>query len=91
MRSDDIILELIKELRKEVSPLFRVCESIALVDMIASFGQVTTIRDYVRPEIEETLALKSARHPILDKVTLCLSNKTSYAFCTKCCLTENGK
>jgi DNA mismatch repair protein MSH4 len=69
MRSDAVILELVKELRREVSPLFRVCESVALVDMIASFGQVTTTRDYVRPEIEETLALKSAKHPILDKVT----------------------
>ncbi|KAL6904249.1 muts domain V domain-containing protein [Trichoderma evansii] len=67
MRSDAVILELVKKLRKEVSPLFRVCESVALVDMIASFGQVTTTRDYVRPEIEETLALKSAKHPILDK------------------------
>jgi DNA mismatch repair protein MSH4 len=91
MRSDDVILELVKELRKEVSPLFRVCESIALVDMIASFGQVTTTRDYVKPEIEETLALKSARHPILDKVTLCSSSKTFDACCTKCCPTENGK
>lgn len=69
LRSDQVILKLVKDLRKEVSPLFRVCESIALLDMIASFGQVTTTRDYVRPLIEETLALKSARHPILDKVT----------------------
>ncbi|UKZ66454.1 uncharacterized protein TrAtP1_007628 [Trichoderma atroviride] len=67
LRSDQIILELVKDLRKEVSPLFRVCESIALLDMIASFGQVTTTRDYVRPLIEDTLALKAARHPILDK------------------------
>ncbi|PNP46790.1 hypothetical protein TGAMA5MH_01742 [Trichoderma gamsii] len=67
LRSDEIILKLVKDLRKEISPLFRVCESIALLDMIASFGQVTTTRDYVRPLIEETLALKSARHPILDK------------------------
>ncbi|KAL7793031.1 DNA mismatch repair protein [Trichoderma ceciliae] len=67
MRSDAVIQDLVKELRREVPPLFRVCESIALVDMIASFGQITTTRDYVRPEIEETLALKSAKHPILDK------------------------
>lgn len=69
MRSDAAIRDLVKELRRQVPPLFRVCESIALVDMISSFGQVTTTRDYVRPGIEDTLALKSARHPILDKVT----------------------
>ncbi|KAL7809729.1 DNA mismatch repair protein [Trichoderma gracile] len=67
MRSDAAIRDLVKELRRQVPPLFRVCESIALVDMISSFGQVTTTRDYVRPGIEDTLALKSARHPILDK------------------------
>ncbi|EHK18134.1 uncharacterized protein TRIVIDRAFT_194557 [Trichoderma virens Gv29-8] len=67
MRSDAVIRGLVKELRRQVSPLFRVCESIALVDMISSFGQITTTRDYVRPNIEDTLALKSARHPILDK------------------------
>jgi DNA mismatch repair protein MSH4 len=69
MRSDAAIRDLVKELRRQVPPLFRVCESIALVDMISSFGQVTTTRDYVRPGIEDTLALKAARHPILDKVT----------------------
>ncbi|KAL7924326.1 muts domain V domain-containing protein [Trichoderma austrokoningii] len=67
LRSDAIILELVENLRKEISPLFRVCDSIALMDMIASFAQVTTTRDYVRPEFDQTLALKSARHPILDK------------------------
>ncbi|RFU76600.1 dna mismatch repair msh4 [Trichoderma arundinaceum] len=67
MRSDTVIRDLVSKLRQVVPPLFRVCESIALVDMIASFGQITTTRDYVRPGIEETLALKSAKHPILDK------------------------
>ncbi|KAL7960411.1 muts domain V domain-containing protein [Trichoderma compactum] len=67
MRSDAAIRGLVRELRRQVSPLFRICESIALVDMISSFGQITTTRDYVRPNIEDTLALKSARHPILDK------------------------
>lgn len=69
MRSDAAVRDLVKELRRQVSPLFRICESIALVDMISSFGQITTTQDYVRPNIEDTLALKSARHPILDKVT----------------------
>ncbi|KAL5092472.1 hypothetical protein Trisim1_001725 [Trichoderma cf. simile WF8] len=67
MRSDAAVRDLVKELRRQVSPLFRICESIALVDMISSFGQITTTQDYVRPNIEDTLALKSARHPILDK------------------------
>lgn len=55
-------------LRQASPQLFRVCESVALVDMIASFAQLATIRDYVRPEVTDTLALKAARHPVLDRV-----------------------
>ncbi|TWU72909.1 MutS protein msh4 [Metarhizium rileyi] len=68
MRSDKVIQELIMDLRESSPQLFRVCESVALVDMIASFAQVATIRGYVRPEILGTLALKAARHPILDNI-----------------------
>ncbi|KAF7558757.1 hypothetical protein G7046_g5408 [Stylonectria norvegica] len=67
IRSDSVIQSLLNDLRQEVPHLFRVCESVALVDMISSFGQLATTRDYVRPDISGTLALKSARHPILDK------------------------
>ncbi|CAM1511954.1 Fc.00g094670.m01.CDS01 [Cosmosporella sp. VM-42] len=67
IRSDSVIQSLLKELRHEAPHLFRVSESVALVDMISSFGQLATTRDYVRPDISGTLALKSARHPVLDK------------------------
>jgi DNA mismatch repair protein MSH4 len=69
IQSDAVVQKLIKELQHEVPCLFRVSESVALVDMIASFVQVTTLHDYVRPDITGTLALKAARHPILDKVS----------------------
>lgn len=68
IRSDAVIAELIKKLRIEAPHLFRVCESVALVDMISAFGQLATTRDYVKPDITGTLALKAARHPILDNV-----------------------
>ncbi|KFA76066.1 hypothetical protein S40288_00279 [Stachybotrys chartarum IBT 40288] len=67
IRSDQVIQDLMVELRREAPHLFRICESVALVDMISSFAQLATTRDYVRPEITGTLALKAARHPILDK------------------------
>lgn len=68
LRSDNIIQTLITDLRQEVPHLFRLCESIALVDMVSSFGQLATTRDYVRPELDTAMALKGARHPVLDKV-----------------------
>lgn len=68
MRSDSLVQALIAELRQDVPHLFRLCESIALVDMISSFGQLATTRDYVRPEIDTAMGLQGARHPVLDKV-----------------------
>ena len=70
IRSDAIVHKLVKDIREEASSLFRICESVALVDMLSSFGQLATTRDYVKPEITGTLALKAARHPILDKVNM---------------------
>lgn len=68
MLSDKVIQELADAVRVHVPNLFRVCESIALLDMVAAFGQCTTTRDYVRPEVGHALALKGARHPICERV-----------------------
>ncbi|KAI1452640.1 DNA mismatch repair protein-like protein MutS [Annulohypoxylon moriforme] len=67
MLSDKVVQELLDAIRTHVPNLFRVCESIALLDMIAGFGQSATTRDYIRPEIGKTLALKGARHPICER------------------------
>ncbi|EMT60828.1 MutS protein like protein 4 [Fusarium odoratissimum] len=63
IRSDKVVQDLLKELRSDVPHLFRVCESVALVDMISSFAQLATTRDYVKPDLSTT----PARHPVLDK------------------------
>ncbi|KAI1128429.1 muts domain V [Nemania abortiva] len=68
MLSDKVIQQLLDGIREYVPELFRVCEGIALLDMVASFAQSATTRDYTRPEISEALALKSARHPICERV-----------------------
>ncbi|RKF82703.1 MutS protein-like protein 4 [Golovinomyces cichoracearum] len=68
LMSDKTIQELVNNIRGEIPILFRVCESIAMLDMIAAFGQIATTNDYVRPEITECIAIKSGRHPIREKV-----------------------
>lgn len=68
MQSDKVVRELLDAIRVQIPHLFRVCESIGLLDMLASFGQVVTTKDYVKPELKDALALKGARHPILDSV-----------------------
>ncbi|OHW91873.1 MutS domain V protein, partial [Colletotrichum incanum] len=67
MLSDKVIQDLIDSIRTQLQPLYRVCDSIALLDMLASFAQASFTHDWKRPEISDTLALKAARHPILDK------------------------
>ncbi|KAI0430231.1 DNA mismatch repair protein Msh4 [Xylaria sp. FL1042] len=68
MLSEKIIQQLLDNIREHVPELFRVCEGIALLDMVTSFAHSATTRDYVRPEIGDTLALKSARNPICERV-----------------------
>ena len=68
VHSDMIVSNLLEGIRTEARHLFRMCEAVGLLDMMASFGQVVTIGDYVRPRITDSLGLKGARHPILDTV-----------------------
>ncbi|KAG5956536.1 hypothetical protein E4U57_002549 [Claviceps arundinis] len=67
-RSDAIIQDLIVLLRESAAQLFRLCESVGLLDMVTSFAHLSILRDYVRPEFRGTFALKAARHPIMDKI-----------------------
>ena len=66
--SDRSIQKLIEKLRAEIAPLFKISNAIALLDVTASFAQLVTTQDYCRPELTRTLALKSGRHPIQEKI-----------------------
>ena len=66
--SDNLVQQLIKDIREEIEPLFHIREAIALLDMLVSFAQVSTTRDYSRPERTDTLAIKDGRHPIREVV-----------------------
>ncbi|KAJ9133304.1 MutS domain V [Pleurostoma richardsiae] len=67
MQSDKVIQQLLDAIRVEVPHLFRICEGIGLLDMLASFAHLTTTHDYVKPDLKDALVLKSARHPILEQ------------------------
>lgn len=68
MMSDRSIQDLINDVRTEVQPLFKISEGIAMLDMIASFAQLVTTQEYVRPELTDTLAIKAGRHPVKEKI-----------------------
>ncbi len=66
--SDRSIQELIDNLRAEIAPLFKISDAIALLDVTAAFAHLVTTQDYCRPELTRTLAIKSGRHPIREKI-----------------------
>lgn len=58
---------LIEAVRDHASSLFKICESLAMLDMICSFAQLATSLNYARPEQSDTLAVQASRHPIKEK------------------------
>lgn len=82
-RSDAIIQDLIVLLRESAAQLFRLCESVGLLDMVTSFAHLSILRDYVRPEFRGTFALKAARHPIMDKVCILSDTDTTSGWCNR--------
>ncbi|XP_065192315.1 mutS protein homolog 4-like isoform X2 [Sycon ciliatum] len=61
--------ELLTFVREHISCLYNLSECVSMADMLVSFSHACTLSDYVRPEFTNTLALKQARHPILDKIS----------------------
>ena len=69
--SDSTIQDLITNVRTFVAPLFRISESIALLDMFAAFSYLVITSDatFVKPELTpDTLAIKSGRHPLIERI-----------------------
>lgn len=48
----------------------QVSEALALLDMVVSFAHVSKFNDYVRPIFGETLDIRNARHPVLDRIDI---------------------
>lgn len=66
--SDQSIQDLTDDIRGDIAPLFKICEAIAMLDVVASFAQLVTTLDYCRPDLTDVLAIKSGRHPIREKI-----------------------
>ncbi|RVD81059.1 uncharacterized protein DFL_008937 [Arthrobotrys flagrans] len=68
LMSDRTIQKLIDAIRGEMFALYKVCEGVAMLDMISSFATLVTFYEYTRPEFKDTLAIKDGRHPIREKI-----------------------
>lgn len=65
--SNNVIQKLTEEIRTRMYVLFKACESIALLDMLASFAHLATTQSYVRPQLTDTLAIQAGRHALREK------------------------
>lgn len=66
--SDRTVQTLIDNIREDIAPLFKICDAIALLDMLSAFTHLATAQDYVSPELIDTLAVRDGRHAILEKI-----------------------
>ncbi|TLS26307.1 hypothetical protein PpBr36_04971 [Pyricularia pennisetigena] len=71
IQSEKVVENLVKELRTQIPRLIRLCQAIGYLDMLASFAHLVTISDYCRPDMASTVAVTSARHPIVEQ---CVAN-----------------
>ncbi|KAK4942231.1 MutS protein msh4 [Elasticomyces elasticus] len=65
---DHAVQQLMDQVRSKIHPLFKISESIALLDMLAGLAQLAATSDYIQPEITDTLAIQAGRHPIREKI-----------------------
>ncbi|KAL8388866.1 hypothetical protein RB595_008986 [Gaeumannomyces hyphopodioides] len=75
MRGAKAIGMLAHELRTQIPALIRLCQAVGYLDMLASLAHVVTASDYCRPEFSTNMALKKARHPLVEK---CVDNFVPY-------------
>lgn len=68
LMSDKTVQALISDVRQHMGSLFRICEGVGMLDMLASFAHLVTTQDYVRPQLSDTLAVRAGRHPIREKI-----------------------
>ena len=66
--SETVIQNLVDKVRADIAPLFKISDSIALLDMVAAFADLASRQDYCRPELITSLAIQCGRHPIHEKI-----------------------
>ena len=66
--SDQSVQQLIDSIREDISPFFVISNAIAYLDMLTTFSQLVTTRDYVKPDLTTALGIQDGRHPIIEKI-----------------------
>uniref|UniRef100_A0A8C6WBT6 DNA mismatch repair protein n=1 Tax=Nannospalax galili TaxID=1026970 RepID=A0A8C6WBT6_NANGA len=65
-----IVCKLLSEIYEYIHCLYKLSDTVSMLDMLLSFAHACTLSDYVRPEFTDTLAIKQGWHPILEKISV---------------------
>lgn len=65
-----IVCKLLGEIYEHIHCLYKLSDSVSMLDMLLSFANICTFSEYVRPEFTDTTAIKQGWHPILEKIAL---------------------
>lgn len=63
-----MLFEMFKELRKYISCIHDMCNSVADLDLIFSFAEYSMRSGMVRPVFGQCIDIENSRHPILDLI-----------------------
>ncbi|KAG0299673.1 MutS protein msh4 [Dissophora globulifera] len=63
-----IVSDLSGSIRQNIGVLCKTSEAIAMLDMLLSFAHLCSVKEYIRPEFTDTLAIKKGRHPGIEKL-----------------------
>ncbi|KRZ04566.1 MutS -like protein 4 [Trichinella zimbabwensis] len=64
--SDNVLNQLLTEMREDVISLYYLCDVISSLDMILSLSKCCERFQWIRPEFTDSLAVEKARHPVLE-------------------------
>lgn len=85
--ADVVISELLLKIRESIGCLYNFSEIVSTLDVLLAFAHARTTSTYTRPEFTQTLAIKNAKHPVLDKiVSNIVTNNVYSSEETKFCL-----
>ncbi|XP_052784733.1 mutS protein homolog 4-like [Mya arenaria] len=65
-----VMTELLNGVRDDIGCLYKLTDTVAMLDMLLSFAHACTLSDFVRPEFTDTLAVNQGRHPILGRISV---------------------
>ncbi|CAI9635124.1 unnamed protein product [Alternaria burnsii] len=68
LMSDEAVEALVDKVRSHMSIMFKICEAVAMLDMVTAFAHLVTVNKYTQPRLTDTLAIEAGRHPVKEKI-----------------------